>query len=119
MNEIYSEAGLKGTPETRAALWISTLNRFYYDGIASADQNGMYEFVGDDGVENCATCKALKGQVHRMKDWMKKELVPGKNHDSFECGTWEPNCAHYLEKTTGKAKGNWVYSLTNKALIQP
>jgi len=108
VNEIYSEEGLKGTPEARAALWISTLNQFYYDGIASADKNGMYEFVGDDGVENCNTCKKLKGQVHRMKDWMKKELIPGKDHDNFECGTWEPNCAHYLEKTTGKSKGNWV-----------
>lgn len=107
-NEVYSEAGLVGTAQERAALWISSLNRFYYHGIDSADKNGMYKFVGDDGVENCRTCKALKGQVHRMKDWMRKQLVPGLDHDNFECGTWEPNCAHYLEKTTDKAQGNWV-----------
>ncbi len=108
VNEIFSAAGIKETAEARAALWISTLNRFYYDGIASADKNGMYEFVGDDGVENCRTCKKLKGQKHRMKDWVKKQLIPGKDHDSFECGSWEPHCQHYLEKTTGKARGNWV-----------
>lgn len=108
VNEIYSEAGLKGTPEERAPLWISTINRFYYDGIASADKNGMYKFVGDDGVENCTTCHDLKGQVHRMKDWVLHELRPGLDHHNFECGSWEPNCAHYLEKTDERAKGSWA-----------
>lgn len=105
--EIYSAGGLQGDPEIRAGLWISTLNHFYYDGIASGDRNGMYEFVGDDGAENCDDCKRLKGQVHRMKDWVRKQLRPGVDHDNFKCGTWEPNCQHYLQKTTGKSKGGW------------
>lgn len=108
VDELYSPAGLKGTPEARAGLWISTLNRFYYGGIESADKNGMYKFVGDDGVENCKTCHDLKGQVHRMKDWVRHELRPGIDHHNFECGTWEPNCAHYLEKTEERAKGSWA-----------
>ncbi len=108
VNEIYSEAGLKGDPAYRASLWISTINRFYYDGIASADKNGMYKFVGEDGVKPCRTCRALKGQVHRMKDWTRRQLVPGLDHDNYECGTWEPNCKHYLEKTTERASGSWV-----------
>lgn len=107
VNEIYSEGGLKGTPEGRAPLWSNTMNRFYYDGIASADKNGMYIFTGDDGVESCADCQRLKGQKHRMKDWVKNKLRPGLDHENFICGSWEPHCAHYLEKTTGKAKGSW------------
>lgn len=107
VDEIYSAGGLKGSPEYRASLWISTLNRFYYDGLASANKNGMFEFVGDDGVENCADCRRLKGQKHRMKDWTKKKLRPGIDHENFECGTWEPNCVHTLEKTTGRASGGW------------
>jgi hypothetical protein len=105
--EVYSEAGMKGTPESRAPLWASTLNRFYYGGLASADKNGMYSFEGDDGEKTCKDCQRLKGQVHRMKDWARKEMRPGVDHHNFECGTFEPNCSHYLKKTTDKARGNW------------
>lgn len=107
VDEIYSEGGLKGTPEYRAPLWVSTLNRFYYDGLASANRNGMYVFTGEDGDENCDDCRRLKGQVHRMKDWTKKKLRPGIDHENFQCGTWEPHCKHVLVKTTVSAQGNW------------
>lgn len=109
VNEIFSAGGLIGDAMIRASLWISTLNRFYYDGLASADRNGMYEFTGDDGNESCHQCKTLKGQIHRMKDWVNKKLRPGLDHESFDCGTWEPNCSHYLEKRPGaKARGSWL-----------
>lgn len=98
VDEIYSEAGLSGTAEDRAAKWINTLNRFYYGGLASADKNGMYEFTGDDGKENCATCASLKGTRHRMKWWTEHELRPGIDHHMFDCGSWYPHCQHKLEK---------------------
>jgi hypothetical protein len=98
VNEIYSEAGMSETPETRAPKWVSTLNRYYYGGIASADKNGMYIFTGDDGKENCDTCASLKGVKHRMKWWIENELRPGLDHESFDCGSWPGNCNHYLEK---------------------
>lgn len=97
VNEMYSESGMTGTPESRAPLWGNkTLNAFYYAGIESADKNGMYEFMGDDGKESCPDCARLKGTRHRMKWWVDKELRPGVDTDNFECGGW--NCAHYLEK---------------------
>ena len=99
VNEIYSEAGMSGTPESRAPLWKSTTDEFYYAGIASADKNGMYIFTGDDGEESCADCRRLKGVKHRMKWWIEKELRPGVDHDNFECGGWR--CKHYLERVTG------------------
>lgn len=98
VDEMYSEAGMSGTPETRAPKWVSTLNRYYYGGIESADRNGMYEFTGDDGKENCSTCASLKGVKHRMKWWVDHELRPGIDHDNFECGSWPGSCSHYLEK---------------------
>lgn len=98
VDEIYSEEGMSGTPETRAPKWISTLNRYYYGGIESADKNGMYEFTGDDGKENCNTCASLKGTKHRMKWWVDHELRPGIDHDNFDCGSWPGSCEHYLEK---------------------
>lgn len=101
VNEIYSEAGMSGTPDTRAPLWKSTSDQFYYAGIESADKNGMYSFEGDDGKENCNTCSKLKGQKHRMSWWVSKELRPGIDHDNFECGTWPDHCQHYLERVGG------------------
>lgn len=100
VNEIYSEAGLKGTPEDRAQMWMGTTDEFYYKGIESADKNGMYSFEGDDGKENCSTCARLKGVKHRMKWWVENELRPGVDHHNFECGTWSGHCNHYLEKVT-------------------
>lgn len=106
-NEIFnSEGGFKGSPDFRASLWVAkTLEPFYYAGLQSADQNGMYKFVGTDGNESCATCKKLKGQVHRLKDWVRKQLVPRVDTSNFECGGWQ--CQHYLDKTDEKAQGNW------------
>lgn len=106
-NEIYnSDGGFKGSPTFRASLWVAkTLEPFYYAGLQSADKNGMYKFVGEDGDESCKTCQKLKGQVHRLKDWTRKELVPRVNTDNYECGGWQ--CQHYLEKTDEKAYGNW------------
>ena len=100
VDEIYSTAGMSETPDVRAPKWVSTLNRYYYGGIASADKNGMYIFTGDDGKENCATCASLKGVKHRMKWWVDHELRPGLDHHSFECGSWPGNCNHYLERVT-------------------
>lgn len=106
-NEIFnSDGGFKGSPDFRASLWVAkTLEPFYYAGLQSADQNGMYKFVGTDGDESCSTCKKLKGQVHRLKDWVRKKLVPRVDTENFECGGWQ--CQHYLEKTDEKAQGNW------------
>ena len=101
VDEMYSDTGMKGTPESRAPLWKSTLDQFYYAAIKQADKNGMYEFTGDDGKENCATCAKLKGQKHRMNWWVSKELRPGIDHDNFECGTWPDHCQHYLERVEG------------------
>lgn len=106
-SEIFNtDGGFKGSPTFRASLWVAkTLEPFYYAGLASADKNGMYEFVGEDGEESCVACQKLKGQVHRLKDWIRKELVPRVNTENFECGGWQ--CQHYLEKTDAKASGNW------------
>lgn len=107
VDEIYSESGLSGTAENRALKWQSTLDAFYYAGLASADGNGMYRFDGDGGKESCFTCKRLEGQIHRLKDWERKQLRPGVDHDNFECGTFRPNCSHDLVRVAGKASGNW------------
>lgn len=89
--------GVGYTPEIRAEMWYTkSISPFYYAGLASADRNGMYEFVGDDGDESCPDCTRLKYQVHRMKDWKRKRLRPGVDTDNFKCKGY--HCNHKLQK---------------------
>lgn len=88
----------------KPAMWFNkTIEPFYDEGRYSADRNGMYEFVGDDGVESCSTCKRLKGQRHRFKWWVDKQLRPGVDTQNYVCGGW--NCNHKLRRTTDAARG--------------
>jgi len=92
--------------DARAQIWGNkSLEAIYSEGVASADRNGNYEFVGDDGEESCKTCQRLKGQVHRYKDWKRKELVPQKDTHNYECGGFR--CQHGLKKTTDRARGRF------------
>lgn len=91
---------------SRSLMWTNkSLGQMHAAGRLSADRNAMYLFTGKDGKENCPTCKRLKGQVHRFKDWERKNLIPGLNTDTFECGGWR--CEHRLIKTAGRAVGNF------------
>lgn len=92
--------------EDRAIMWTrKSLQAIYLEGVASADKNGLYEFYGPDGEESCSTCTTLKGQKHRLKEWIKKQFRPQVDTNNFECGGWR--CEHDLRKTTGQARGRW------------
>lgn len=91
-----------GKPE----MWFrKSIMPFYYAGLESAQKNMMMEFAGDDGEESCGTCKRLKGQRHRLKDWTRKALRPQIDTHNFICGGWK--CEHKLIPTTGKAQGKF------------
>lgn len=84
--------------------WVrKSLEAAYSFGIRMAGENGMYEFVGDDGLESCPTCKRLKGQRHRYKVWYDARLRPGVDTHNYDCGGW--NCKHKLIKVSGAARG--------------
>lgn len=96
---LYKDDGtVIGGADYNAALWTVSLKAFYYGGVESADKNGMYTFVGDDGKESCDTCKGLKNKTHRMSWYIKNKLRPGmdEDSDSFDCKGF--NCVHFLEK---------------------
>lgn len=93
-------------PESSADMWANnSLTAAYYEGMASAAGNAMFEFAGEDGAESCATCKRLKGQRHRMKDWTRRLLRPGVDVDNFDCGGF--HCNHVLVLTTERARGRF------------
>lgn len=84
--------------------WVrKTLEAGYSFGLQMAGEDGMYEFVGEDGLESCVTCNRLKGQRHRYSAWYKARLRPGIDTDNFVCGGWA--CKHELIKTSGAARG--------------
>lgn len=96
----------EGQIDARAQMWASKgLTQVQTMGRMSADANGMYEFVGTDGKKTCKTCQRLKGQVHRFKDWRRKQMIPGRDTNAYECKGFQ--CRHTLQRTMAAAKGSW------------
>lgn len=84
----------------RVALWVEALEQLGNLGRASAKDNLMVEFVGDDGDESCDECREYKGQRHRVKWWVSRGLVPGKiGNENFSCGGYR--CKHFLADKDG------------------
>lgn len=95
--------GVEYTPEIRAEMWYEkSINPFYQAGIASADKNGLYEWVYGD-TEHCKDCQRLNGQKHRMKEYMRKGLMP--QGDKLECKGF--NCKCKLVKSSGRSSGKF------------
>lgn len=90
-----------GDADARAKLWEASLNEFYFGGVMSADKNGMYRWELS-AAEHCDSCKRLAGQVHRMKDWMSRDLRPKSSELDCKMG-----CKCELKKTKGSAKGSY------------
>jgi hypothetical protein len=84
--------------------WASkSLASAYQNGLISADVNGMYEWKLGATEEHCDTCARLNKQVHRLKDWIARDLKPGSS--ALDCGGWQ--CACSLNKVKGRAKGRY------------
>jgi hypothetical protein len=48
--------------ESRAQMWMGTTDEFYYEGIASADKNGMYRLSAMMETKAVILAKRLKGR---------------------------------------------------------
>lgn len=98
------DGGVGFDPDAKARLWVNkSLATAHQLGLAFADANGVYEFVGEDGAESCNTCQASKGQRHRLKWWNQRDLNPKRNGFKAECGGWR--CDHRLERVQ---RGIWA-----------
>lgn len=85
----------------KPAMWFNkSISPMYDAGLASADANGMYEWVY--GVaEHCDDCKALNGQRHRMKTYFSRGILP--QSDLLACGGF--NCKCNLIRVFASARG--------------
>lgn len=90
--------------DNKPAMWYrKSIDPFYKAGLGAADRNGLYEWVLGDTEEHCIDCLRLNGQKHRLKDWMRRNLIP--QSDTLACGGWHCDCK--LVKTTGKVAGGF------------
>lgn len=87
----------------KPSMWFNKSVYPAYDaGRMSADRNGYYEWSLGRTEKHCSTCLALNGQVHRLKDYTRRDLVPKSS--VLECGGWQCDCK--LNKRTGvRARG--------------
>jgi hypothetical protein len=106
-NVLYKEDGISDTlADNKAAVWWNrTMQIFFDDGLLSADKNGMYEFTGPVKEGSCSTCRRMKGQRHRLKDYARKGMRPKTDGDNFDCGGFE--CVDRLVKVNARERGNW------------
>lgn len=99
--ELRGEKGVTDVLRTirrKAEMWVNkSLKQVFARGRLFADPNSNYEFTGIDGQESCETCQRLGGQVHQLKEWHARNLVPQIDGENFDCGSWL--CQHVLVKT--------------------
>lgn len=87
-----------------AELWANkSLEPLYQKGLASADRNGLYAWRLGAREDHCKTCRALNGQAHRLKAYVRRGLLPKSGR--LACGGWLCGCR--LERTSGRAHGRW------------
>ncbi len=92
--------------------WNKSILPAYSEGVVAGKANQMMEFVGKDGEKSCITCRRLKGQRHRAKDWKRKQLWPRKDTDNFVCTGRQ--CNHNLKPVSARSRGNWLRDAPGK-----
>lgn len=83
-----------------ADAYANALDSILGQGRLRGDSNIMLTFDGDDGAESCKQCQKYKGQRHRARWWIKKDLVRRNGNENFDCGRWDP-CHHHLYTDEG------------------
>jgi hypothetical protein len=101
MKEMLKEAKASGDPidvsgfaSERASGYAKTLDSVYAQGKLRGKKNIMLTLDGEDGKESCSTCQKYKGQRHRAKWWLSRDLIPGPGNTNYDCNGY--NCEHKL-----------------------
>jgi hypothetical protein len=105
VNELFNEDKVFQPQEiaNRADMWVNkSLNRIYFEGLRAANKEQRFMWVIDPQKEHCVTCLKLNGQIHRMKVYISKNLLPQSS--ALVCGGYKCGCK--LVPTNDKARGN-------------
>lgn len=99
LNDLYKQGLSDAEIDAHAQAWANkSLQLAYFQGLESADADGVYEFFGTDGKESCIDCRSLQGVKMRMSDWTKQQKRPGVDTQNFECGGYQ--CKHGLRRVS-------------------
>jgi len=94
-----AQAGVK------PALWFNkSITPFYDAGLLSANRNGYYEWQLGLTEDHCSTCLSLNGQIHRLKDYHRRNLLP--KSEELECGGWQCDC-RLIPRENTRARGRF------------
>lgn len=105
-NDVYGMGISEADAVQRPAMWFNgSIGPFYTAGLGSADANGMYEWVLGQTEEHCPDCLRLDGQVHRLRDWIRRNLKAGTVGQDTKCKGFHCDCD--LVKTSARAKGGF------------
>jgi hypothetical protein len=86
-------------------MWINkSLRDAYLRGLASADADGMYQFVEGGTRDKCRDCLSLNGQIHRLSTFVKAGAVPGSS--KLQCKGYRCKCR--FRKTDQPERGTIV-----------
>jgi hypothetical protein len=102
-DDVYTKKSITpNNAQSRAEMWGKSLQAFLDAGMMSADRNGMYEWVYGNS-EHCRDCLRLNGQVHRLKTYKMRRMLPRSS--TLKCKGF--NCKCRLVRTTEKARGRF------------
>jgi hypothetical protein len=104
-DEVYKEGGVSdGQAVMRPAMWYNkSISPFFDAGRLAADRNGYYIWNLGATEEHCTDCLYYDTQIHRLRDWSKRDLIPPT--DKTECKGFQCKCN--IKKTDGKARGKF------------
>lgn len=94
-----TDADISAYAAAKATMYCRTLDAIYSQGKLRGAKNVMLTFDGEDGQESCPECQQYKGQRHRAKWWVSRDLVPGPGNENYSCNGY--NCKHYLKDDKG------------------
>ena len=85
----------------RAQLVGSAIDELWYEGLASAASDRMYQWILGGTKDHCRDCRAYNGQRHRLSEWQAAGAMP--NIYALECRGYHCQCE--LRPTRGRPVG--------------
>jgi hypothetical protein len=104
VDKLFKDEFTNAQLQQKAQQWVNkSINPLYYAGMEQGNVNQQYMWVVNPAKEHCKTCLKLNGQVHKLKEYIKRGLLP--QSPKLECGGWECGCK--LVKSQQPARGRF------------
>jgi hypothetical protein len=98
LGRVLKENGISdGQADSKAVMWFKkSIKPFYQAGRLSAAKNAPFLWIHNPLKRNCPTCLKASGQVHRLRDWHRRGILPQAEIlicRGFRCGCTLQNAA--------------------------